>query len=1380
MSDMRKPLPNGFSLNCDGKSYIICNEIDRGASCIVYNALYSDEVNRQHYVRIKELYPYHLRISRSTDQSLVIADTEKFAEEEEHLVTAYKHNSDLKQVIGMTNSTVNPIGIFKANNTRYIITDCIEGKSYCEECDKDIHTVFVRMLALAKIVREYHKNGFLHLDIKPSNILVIPETAEHIYLFDFDSLQLKSDIRDGNAKKFSFTNGFSAPELIYGKSEKLCDATDFYSVGAVIYYKLFGTAPDFSAFSISSKIDFSLLKFKGENPDLIEKLAVFFRKTLTASPLSRFKTDDELIYALKELVRLSDTEKPYLMDSFTYISENFVGREKEITALDKGIKNNHAVFVSGIGGIGKTELVRWYAHTHRDKFRRIIFASYTGNIKSTFCKNEIFIKNFKRGTDENDEDFYTRKLSVFSELTNENDLFILDNFDTDNCDEILELLNCRCKFIVTSRNDFRDYNMFQINIRSIDNMGTLLKLFRIYNPSVYSDEEKEFISALIELVERHTMSVELIAKYLRITQSLPSKLFADIAEKEGITNTDSIRIKQRKDNRMCSSDIVTHLLSIFNLYGFSESQCEVIKSLSLLGYVKIRREKFFELCPVSSCIEDVEQLVKSGWIQSDDPTGKIHLHQIILDLVYNELKPTTNSCPHITAAMDNYLLTDFENRLESDIRSNIAKNFVDRISGTSLAYAKLLTDYCYKINAEKSLLEKAESVCISSVEPNAQKLMYRIYIKQIELFTDDDRHLFDEDFSEDDLIENVIEVCNKAFTAAENLSAEPCFISEASIEISDVICEAAESAFLLSDANRIRLLDTAEEFIIRAENFISDDMTCEQKIKLYTHLQDFYADNDPMHWFRSKHFADNSKVLHYQQIINNLSEQEEDYIYTSESYEEAAFHAMINGEYYDAIELYETALKEPGYSSYADEQLADCYIAVGEPLTAINRLKEIVERRGTEWGGFYSCSKLIKISFDNGYYEDCRKYSQLLLSECPEMSNMQIIGNYYLYKLEDDEGKRKALWDKCCSLFENLDFVYLHAVMEDFLIEYSEKFPDINKRLELLTECARYINMYTDNCRIYKYIFDLCDGKKELARFYTKALLQSACRLFRKEDEVLSLCKKAESIFLSSGIDDEIFKNEMYCIMGECLENRSFSLISYAEEAYRKCDLYLLAKHKSMGSDDEKMLEIWTDTLEKYKFLEQYAMSEKCCDMIMQVIRRNINRSEFCYYTEISGTIYEIIECLGQTQNHGKIRQLLSEIYPQILYYYDNIYDGEKTEIPERCAGDIHQLAFYANNSDEKLGSLILNLASVIILTGENADAMSVQKAMQNDTDSFKSLVSRFKEALEMQLTSQQVDNIIEVKKSIEEKSEFVAPDILDALEHFSAVYERSDIEFKR
>lgn len=96
------------------------------------------------------------------------------------------------------------------------------------------------------------------------------------------------------------------------------------------------------------------------------------------------------------------------------------------------------------------------------------------------------------------------------------------------------------------------------------------------------------------------------------------------------------------------------------------------------------------------------------------------------------------------------------------------------------------------------------------------------------------------------------------------------------------------------------------------------------------------------------------------------------------------------------------------------------------------------------------------------------------------------------------------------------------------------------------------------------------------------------------------------------------------------------------------------------------------------------------------------------------------------------------------------------------------------------MGSLILNMASVIILTGGSADSDIVQKAINNDTTCFDILVNYFKVALKAEFTSKQVDSIIEIKKSIEENPEYANSDILNALEQFSQIYERSEIEFRR
>ena len=47
--------------------YTIIKEIGRGGSCIVYDASYETNTGDMKYVRIKECYPFKLRIERAND-----------------------------------------------------------------------------------------------------------------------------------------------------------------------------------------------------------------------------------------------------------------------------------------------------------------------------------------------------------------------------------------------------------------------------------------------------------------------------------------------------------------------------------------------------------------------------------------------------------------------------------------------------------------------------------------------------------------------------------------------------------------------------------------------------------------------------------------------------------------------------------------------------------------------------------------------------------------------------------------------------------------------------------------------------------------------------------------------------------------------------------------------------------------------------------------------------------------------------------------------------------------------------------------------------------------------------------------------------------------
>lgn len=74
--DKRRALKKGYILclrnNENGiVKYTIRDEIGRGGSCIVYDAFYSNNINEERTVRIKECYPCKLKINRLENGELI-------------------------------------------------------------------------------------------------------------------------------------------------------------------------------------------------------------------------------------------------------------------------------------------------------------------------------------------------------------------------------------------------------------------------------------------------------------------------------------------------------------------------------------------------------------------------------------------------------------------------------------------------------------------------------------------------------------------------------------------------------------------------------------------------------------------------------------------------------------------------------------------------------------------------------------------------------------------------------------------------------------------------------------------------------------------------------------------------------------------------------------------------------------------------------------------------------------------------------------------------------------------------------------------------------------------------------------------------------------
>jgi serine/threonine protein kinase len=203
--------------------YKIGKVIGVGGFSVVYSAL---DTQTNSVVAIKEFYATNC-MRRARDGSLHVHPPEQ-----EH-----KYNIGLKRFYdeGLTLSQIdhpnilNVSNFFRYNNTAYLVMRYEHGKDlrwFIKNTDyvpdeEFILSVFSMVLAGLK---EVHKNSFLHLDIKPSNILLrasgVPLILDLGAAYKFPQKE--------KHKVHTLTHGYSAPEQ--HEKENLNLSSDLYAV----------------------------------------------------------------------------------------------------------------------------------------------------------------------------------------------------------------------------------------------------------------------------------------------------------------------------------------------------------------------------------------------------------------------------------------------------------------------------------------------------------------------------------------------------------------------------------------------------------------------------------------------------------------------------------------------------------------------------------------------------------------------------------------------------------------------------------------------------------------------------------------------------------------------------------------------------------------------------------------------------------------------------------------------------------------------------------------------------------------------------------------------------------------------------------------------
>lgn len=668
---MDAALKQGATVRLDGLSgsFEVLGVHGRGGSCVVYRTRYTDAVGNKIYYLLKEFNPQSLAMERNETGDLVCPEKkrESFQKGFERFKQGYGVQETIRQISGLSNSTAQSYGIYSGYGTCYILTQLFEGGTYAEIQDESLVSTLTTIRSLAKVIGKYHRDGYLHLDIKPANILVLPETREHIILFDFDSVIRKDQARE--TAFLSYTQNWAAPEQIVPSMHRnICEATDLFAIGEILFTKLMGRhstdrerRPSCAYQELRERP-----KLKGVDERVIRGLADLFHNTLCSSVKRRWQSAQELLNALENLLELAK-QKHVLCSSNIAPKSFFIGRDAELRQIHEKLNQYRVLFLTGMGGIGKSELAKNYAKTYNRDYDTQVFAFYSGSLLTTMTDDSyVSISEFGQIKDESTEEYFERKLGKLRELcAAQNTLLILDNmdqdeFDTDEARRWRMILELPCTLLVTSR--CSGWEREQLSVQNLSD-ETGMELFRKHYQHPLSQSQETAAGELLTVLGNHTMAVEMAAKQLYASAEFPSELLERL-KASTLSKMGKEKVRGEKDNLTRNAPAYEHILALFCVSNLDAEAQKVLLNMALVHPKGITRRTFKMWCGLSS-LDSVNKLCSSGWL-IENGQG-ISMHPLVSEVVLDSTTENRSVCDEFLGKFGRYL-TENLSQMDFEIR----------------------------------------------------------------------------------------------------------------------------------------------------------------------------------------------------------------------------------------------------------------------------------------------------------------------------------------------------------------------------------------------------------------------------------------------------------------------------------------------------------------------------------------------------------------------------------------------------------------------------------------------------------------------------------------------------------------------------------------
>lgn len=294
-------LPNGYLLQ-KGK-YKLKQVIGQGGFGITYKGIWHTEVKgslgamrtevpvciKEYFFKdycVRDAYSFRVKVHSDTGKLLFDKFKEKLIKEAK--ILSEVHHPYI----------VNVLEVFEENNTAYIVMEYIAGNSLKDKLAKE------GMLPEAEVLRYIHQIGealqfvhqknILHLDIKPSNILI--DKDNNARLIDF-GVSKRYDVgeQETSTTMLTLSKGFASIEQYDNEGiQSFSPCPDIYSLGATMYNLLTGKIPTESILRATRP----LARPRELNPAISEQTEQVILKAMEIIPANRYQSVEEMMNTL--------------------------------------------------------------------------------------------------------------------------------------------------------------------------------------------------------------------------------------------------------------------------------------------------------------------------------------------------------------------------------------------------------------------------------------------------------------------------------------------------------------------------------------------------------------------------------------------------------------------------------------------------------------------------------------------------------------------------------------------------------------------------------------------------------------------------------------------------------------------------------------------------------------------------------------------------------------------------------------------------------------------------------------------------------------------------------------------------------------------------